>query len=99
MSSNVGSAFLAIFPVFNGFRKAVNKEVQGATGDVGRTFNQGFTRVAQSSGSAAGRGFSQGFTTNSKDLGLASLKTLEAQVRTTTRANSRARLQEQDAIG
>lgn len=95
MASNVGSAFLAIFPVFNGFRKAVDKEIQGATGSAGKTFNQGFTKA----GASAGQGFTQGFTTNSKDVGIASLKTLEAQVRSTTQANSRARLAEQDAIG
>lgn len=99
MSSNVGSAFLAIFPVFNGFRKSVDKEVQGATAASGKTFNQGFTKAAQQSGASAGKGFVQGFTTNSKDVGLASLKTLQAQVRTTTQANSKARLAEQDAIG
>lgn len=95
MASNVGSAFLAIFPVFNGFRKSVDKEIQGATGSASKTFNQGFTKA----GASAGQGFTQGFTTNSKDVGIASLKTLEAQVRSTTQANSRARLAEQDAIG
>jgi phage-related protein len=99
VASEVGSGQVSIFPVFKGFRKAVNAEVDGSTADASTRFQRGFRSTGQSSGTAVGRGFRDTFTAQTRNVANVAVKQITDQVAVATRSLSAARLKEQDAAG
>lgn len=97
--AQVGSASVAIFPTFKGFRRAVSREVDGSANESARGFRNTFARSGSEAGSQAGAGFRRAFDGASKNLGAGATKALQAEVAKASRALSAARLKEQDAAG
>lgn len=84
MGDQVGSASVAIFPIFKGFRSKVSAEVNGAS---------------KAAGQSAGKGFSAAFDLGSSKVGDSAAKSLQRNVATASGALSKARLAEQDSAG
>jgi hypothetical protein len=99
VSSEVGAGHVAIFPVFKGMRSLVRKEVTSTVKDADKVASRGLKSTGERAGRDMGKGLKDTFTAATKDLGSKAMKTFEADVRRTTSALSRARLQELDAIG
>lgn len=99
MPSEVGSAQVAIFPIFPGFRKAVVANVDAATAQAGTRFERGFGKSARATGTSAGRGFSKSFNETASDLNSGALKQLSREVASASAQLSTNRLKELDALG
>jgi tape measure domain-containing protein len=99
MTSEVGSAQIAVFPTFKGFRKRTADEVDAATAEAGRRFQKGFGKAAESTGSTAGRGFKKAFQSSADGVSSAAMAGLSKDVSAASRVLSAARLKEQDAAG
>jgi len=99
MASQVGSASVAIFPIFKGFRRITDKAVQDATNSANKVFSQGFNRGAQQTGTTSGKAFSKGFTDGFTITAPKTLSQLQGAVATASRSLSSARLAEADALG
>lgn len=99
MSTQVGSASVAIFPIFKGFRKITDKAVQAATDSAGKVFQTGFSKSAASAGTSAGQGFSKNFNAQFTDQAPKSMSALTKAVADASRSLSSARLSEADALG
>ncbi len=99
MSSEVGAGHVSIFPVFKGLRQSVRKEMAGTVKAADREVVKGFRGTGEAAGRGMGEGLRKTFEGATKELGSKGLKTFEADVRRTSQALSRARLQEQDSLG
>ncbi|QJU52927.1 hypothetical protein SCB71_06290 [Herbiconiux sp. KACC 21604] len=99
MASEVGSGQVAIFPVFKGFRKAVDKETEGAADSASKGFRRSFDNAGQKAGQSTGKGFKAAFEGSVSGFSTKATKTLEADVAKAAKALSAARLKEQDAAG
>lgn len=91
----VGMGSVPIVPTLRGFRKEVEREVDGSTRSAGSRFTAGF----RSAGQSAGQGFSAAFKQSTSTITAAGLKSLTADVAKSARDLSAARLKEQDAAG
>jgi hypothetical protein len=99
LASEVGSGQVAIFPVFKGFRSAVNKETEGAAKSASGLFGRVFGKTGSDAGKTAGKSFKGAFDSAATGVGGGTLKKLQADAASAARAVSASRLKEQDAAG
>lgn len=99
MAKEVGSAQVAIFPTFKGFRAAVSGEVDGAAKAGATGFKRAFQGAGEGAGRETGAGFKGAFSAAARGVGTEELKKLETGVASASKTLSAARLKEQDAAG
>jgi phage-related protein len=99
LASEVGSGQVAIFPVFKGFRRTINSEVEGSAKESSTRFSRAFDSAGTKAGSSAGKGFKQSFQSSSQGAAAGAMKQIQSEVASASKALSAARLKEQDAAG
>jgi tape measure domain-containing protein len=95
----VGHGYVQITPSMRGFRKTVNREVEGTAGEARRSFSARMKSAGRESGQSLGTSLKQTLTASAGDLGAGALKGLESNVAKAAGALSTARLKQQDEAG
>ncbi len=99
MAAQVGTAQIAVTPVFKGFRSKVNAEVSGASKSAAAGFSRSFNKAGTDAGATTGRGFEQAFASNAKGAADAAVRDMTKSVATASSQLATARLKDMDAIG
>ncbi|WP_220015051.1 phage tail protein [Clavibacter michiganensis] len=99
MSSEVGSGQVAIFPTFKGFRQKTSSEVDGAAKEAGGLFSRVFSKSGSDAGQAAGKGFRSSFGNAAGGAATQTVKQINTEIASASKALSAARLKEQDSAG
>lgn len=98
-NAQLGSAYVSIFPVMKGFRKAVTNEL-GAAGKQGASqFQDTMTRGGRTSGQTLATQFTRAFTGSTSSLGNETLTALQANVTKAEGAYSASMGKMRDAAG
>lgn len=99
MSSQVGSAHIAIFPTMTGFKAKILGETKGAGAASGKAFTASMKGAGTSAGKQLGSGVKGAFSGSAKDIAGATLSTLKKDVAGAASALSKARLKQLDEAG
>lgn len=99
MGSQVAVTEVAVVPTFQGFRRQVTTQADGAAKTASQGFSRTFSKTGTETGKTVGTGFKRAFDQSAKGTTDAVTRQFEAGVARASRALSAARLKEQDAIG
>lgn len=99
MSSQVGSAHIAIFPTMKGFKSRVTRDVKSAGKTSASEFSSSMKGAGRSAGERVGRDLKSAVNANAGNLGANALKGMSREVAAASAGLSKARLKQQDEAG